>query len=155
MQVFGSESVDDDGNLPLGIVAGLAAAIVSAIAWAAITAATNFQIGFMAVGVGFAVAYAVRFGGRGHDGRFAVASAIIALCGCLLGNFLTVVVVSAPANHLTYLEQLNELLPHVVYAMSRTFQFMDVIFYAIGTYFGFKYATTPLRPRVVAPEQAP
>ncbi len=155
MQAFSSESVDN-GNLPLGIVAGLAAAVISAVAWAAITAATSFQIGFMAVGVGFAVAYAVRLAGRGHDGRFAVASAIIALFGCLLGNFLTVVVMSAPVNHATYFEELNVMLPHVVEVMKSTFQFMDLVFYAIGTYFGFRYATTPLRPQATVPaEPAP
>ncbi len=155
MQVLSSESADN-GNLPLGIAAGLAAAVVSAIAWAAITAATSFQIGFMAVGVGFAVAYAVRLAGRGHDGRFAVASAIIALFGCLLGNVLTIVVMSAPVNHMTYIEELIAMLPHVVEAMKATFQFMDLVFYAIGTYFGFRYATTPLRPRAtVSAEPAP
>lgn len=153
MQVSSPESTVDGGNLALGIAAGLAAAIIGAIAWAAITAATNFQIGFMAVGVGFAVACAVRFAGRGHDGRFAIASAIIALFGCLLGNFLTVVVVAAPDMHVSYPDALFDLLPNIVTVMTKTFSFMDLVFYAMGAYFGFKYATTPLRPRAATLSQ--
>ena len=47
-------------NLPPGVVAGLGAAIVGAAIWAAITAATDYQIGFMAIGVGFLAGFAVR-----------------------------------------------------------------------------------------------
>jgi hypothetical protein len=155
MAVFSSTDVNDDGNLVLGIFAGLVAAVLAGIAWAAITAATNFQIGFMAIGVGFAVAFAVRFAGRGHDGRFAIASAILTVLGCALGNFLTVVVAVAAHDHASYLDVFVGLAPRVVEVMGTTFNIMDVVFYAIGAYFGYKYATRPLRPRVVVPDPTP
>jgi hypothetical protein len=155
MTVFSSTDPRDDGNLVVGILAGLAAAALAAIAWAAITAATNFQIGFMAIGVGFAVAFAVRFAGRGHDGRFAVASAVLTVLGCALGNFLTVVAGVAAHDHASYVDVFLGLVPHVAEVMSTTFTFMDVVFYAIGAYFGYKYATLPLHPRAVVPDQTP
>ncbi|NOT49090.1 MAG: hypothetical protein HOP17_15225, partial [Acidobacteria bacterium] len=46
-------------SLPLAMLAGLGSSLIAAVIWAAISYATNFQIGFMAVGVGFLVGYAV------------------------------------------------------------------------------------------------
>jgi hypothetical protein len=155
MAIFSPTDSTDDGNLIVGILAGLVAAVLAAIAWAAITAATNFQIGFMAIGVGFAVAFAVRYAGRGHDGRFAIASAVLTVLGCALGNFLTVVVAVAAHDHASYLDAFVGLVPRVVEVMSTTFNIMDVAFYAIGAYFGYKYATSPLRPRAVVPDPTP
>jgi hypothetical protein len=156
MQVFSSDDGYDSGNLLLGTLAGAVAALLAALAWAGITAATNFQIGFMAIGVGIAVAYAVRLVGRGHDGKFAIASGVLSLLGCLAGNFLAVVFGVAAHDHASYLAVFVGLLPHVVDVFQQTFNFMDLIFYAIGIYYGYRYATVPLRPRpVVVPEQAP
>jgi hypothetical protein len=44
-----------DQNLSFGIVGGAVAAAVGATIWAIITAVTNYQIGWMAVGVGFLI----------------------------------------------------------------------------------------------------
>jgi hypothetical protein len=74
-------------NLPMALAAGFAAALVGGILWAVITVVTNYQIGFMAVGVGLLVGYAVRYFGKGIDPIFGVAGAVLALLGCLLGNF--------------------------------------------------------------------
>jgi hypothetical protein len=136
----------DRGNLLLGIVGGAVAALIAAFIWAAITAATSFQIGYMAIGVGFAVAFAVRLLGRGHDIRFAIASAVLSLAGCVAGNFLSVVFAVAGHDHAPVLSVASALLPRAVDVLTQTFNIMDVVFYAIGTYFGFRYATTPLRP---------
>ncbi len=50
-------------NLIGGILAGMVAASVGAILWAVITVATGFQIGFMAIAVGFLVGLASRTAG--------------------------------------------------------------------------------------------
>ncbi|HEY5257244.1 MAG TPA: hypothetical protein VIJ12_02595 [Candidatus Baltobacteraceae bacterium] len=134
-----------DGYLPLGIFGGAVAAVIAAIVWAAITAATNYTIGFMAVGVGFVVAYAVRFCGRGHGRAYAISAAILALLGCLLGNFLAACAVAANQNHVAILSAIAVLLPHFAQVISDGFSFMDLVFYAIGAYFGYRYATVPLR----------
>src|SRR5258708_5169082 len=52
-------------NLPLGILAGAGATIVGALIWMAITVATDMHIGIVAIGVGAAVGYAVRYAGKG------------------------------------------------------------------------------------------
>src|SRR5690348_8928868 len=68
------------------IVGGLSAALLSAVLWAVITVATKYQIGYMAVGVGLLVGFAVRLFGAGVDQYFGIIGAFFSLLGCLLGN---------------------------------------------------------------------
>ncbi|HEX2854024.1 MAG TPA: hypothetical protein VHO24_12360 [Opitutaceae bacterium] len=131
--------VADTGNFPAALGAGLVAAIVGAAIWAAVTVATGYQIGFMAIGVGFLVGYAVRIAGRGTDQRFAIAGAVLALAGCVLGNLLTVVGVVAGQENVGFFSLLTKLTPSVaVEFLQISFQPMDLLFYAIAVYEGFK-----------------
>src|SRR5262245_66169208 len=75
-------------NLPLGFMAGLLAAAVGAGLWALITIFVGFQIGWMAVGVGFLVGWAVRVAGKGRHRAFGIMGALLALSGCAVGNLL-------------------------------------------------------------------
>src|SRR5882672_10328355 len=69
-------------NLPMGFMAGLIAAAVGAGLWALVTILTGYQIGWMAVGVGFLVGWAVRAGGKGTHTVFGMMGAMLALGGC-------------------------------------------------------------------------
>ena len=140
-----------NGNLFFGVVAGLVAAVFAAVVWAAITAATNFQIGYMSIAVGFMVAFAMRFAGRGHDRRFGYSAAILAVFGCLLGNFFAACAQVAHDRHLDVFFVVQRLLPHFFEIIKDTFSGMDLLFYAIGAYFGYKYAIAP--PKSAATQQ--
>jgi hypothetical protein len=78
-------------NLPLGIIGGFVAAGLGSAIWAIITAATEYQIGWVAVGVGFLVGFTIRYLGNGVDNIFGIFGAIFSLMGCLAGNFFTIV----------------------------------------------------------------
>jgi hypothetical protein len=138
------------GNLVLATLAGLAAAFVAAIAWGAITAATHYRIGFMAIGVGLIVAFAVRYAGGGHDSRFAYVSGALSLLGCVAGNYFAACALLAADQHVDVLRTVAIVTPHIADFMKETFRPMDLLFYAIGAYFGFKYAMVPLQ-RAAAP----
>jgi hypothetical protein len=56
-------------KLLLGGFAGLAAAILGAIIWAVVTVTTKYQIGYMAIGVGALVGFALRIGKGGESFR--------------------------------------------------------------------------------------
>src|SRR2546426_382091 len=73
----------------LAVIAGCAAMLIGAIAWAAITVATEHQIGWIALGVGALVGWVVSFGKGGRV--FGLLGALLALMGCVLGNFLSIV----------------------------------------------------------------
>ena len=142
----------------ISLFAGLAAAVVAAILWAGITAATSFQIGYMSIGVGFLVAFAVRLSGHSRDPKFAYLSAILSLFGCMLGNYLAAVVMAAQHDHGNMVSMALDNLDRFFRILSATFSPMDLVFYAIGMYFGFKYSLDPnagRRPQQQPPTQSP
>lgn len=128
-------------NLPLALLSGLIAALIGAFLWAAITVVTNYQIGYMAVGVGFLVGYTVRFFGKGIDAIFGVSGAFMSLLGCLVGNFLSLVGFVSNEEGFSYLEVLKiidySLVPA---AMMESFNPIDILFYGIAIYEGYRFA---------------
>ena len=135
------QALRSEQNLVVGALAGLAAALVGAAIWAVITALTQYQIGFMAIGVGFLVGFAVRAAGKGIDPVFGVVGAAFALLGCVLGNLLMVLYFLADKEQMPFLELLSRLdLELVRRVMAATFDVMDVVFYGIAMYCGYKYA---------------
>ena len=84
------ENPRSEQNLLLGVLAGAVWALVGATLWAVVTAATGYQIGYMAVAVGFFVGFAMRHFGKGIDSTFGVVGAGLALLGCALGNLFAV-----------------------------------------------------------------
>jgi hypothetical protein len=138
-------------NLGLGIVGGVAAAIVGAVIWATITVLSEVQIGWMAVGVGFLVGSAVRLLGKGIDKPFGYAGAAISLFGCLLGNVLTICGFVANKEGVP----LSAVLLHINFAaipeaMAATFQPMDLLFYGIAIYEGYRFSFRRITPAEVA-----
>jgi hypothetical protein len=128
-------------NLPVAVIGGFASAVAGAIIWAMITVATGYQIGYMAVGVGFLVGFAVRFSGKGLDNIYGIIGAAFALFGCLLGNFLSVVGFIAEAEGMDYFEVLTVLdFAFIPDLMIETFSPMDLLFYAIAVYEGYKFS---------------
>jgi len=126
-------------NLPFAIAAGILSASIGAVIWAVVTVTTQYQIGWMAIGVGFLVGYAVRTFGKGMDKIYGVIGAGFALLGCLVGNFLSVIGFVANEEKLGYAETLGAFdyaaIPELMMA---TFSPMDPLFYAIAIYQGYK-----------------
>lgn len=128
-------------NLPMAILAGIIAALAGALLWAFITVATGYQVGYMAVAVGFMVGYAVRIMGKGIDMIFGIIGAFFSLLGCLIGNFFSLVGISANAQNLGYVEMLSLVeWASVPAIMAETFSAMDLLFYFIAIYEGFRFS---------------
>jgi hypothetical protein len=128
-------------NLPMGFMAGLVAAAVGAGLWALITIVTGFQIGWMAVGVGFVVGWAVRLAGKGTHGAFGIMGALLALGACAVGNLITVLVIAAGQFEIPVLQVFSRLTPDVVVnVMQATFKPIDLLFYAIAIYEGYRFS---------------
>lgn len=129
----------DEQDFNLGLAAGLVAALIGAALWAGITIVTKYQIGWMAVGVGFLVGFAVRQFGRGIEPRFGYLGAALALLGCGLGNLFAVLGIVAGHEHVSFFTLLGRVrwtaVPQI---MAATFSPMDVLFYGIALYEGYK-----------------
>ncbi len=128
-------------NLVYAIVGGLFLSLICAIAWAAITVSTGYQIGYMAVGVGFLVGFGVRFFGAGIDDIYGYIGGILALLGCLLGNLFGQVGFAAQAEGLGYFETLTFLdVDTIILIYKESFSFMDLLFYGFAIFEGYKLA---------------
>jgi len=136
---FALEQLRSQQNLVGGLVAGLAASFAGAAVWAGVTVATGYQIGWMAIGIGFLVGIAIRTVGKGLDKVFGILGAVLALLGCAVGNLLAVCGIVAQQESMPFLEVLSRLNPTLVQElMVATFSPMDVLFYGIAVYEGYK-----------------
>lgn len=130
-----------DSSIAKGLGGGLLAAVVGSLVWMAITYFTNFQIGWMAVGVGFLVGVAVRWFGRGNGIEYGLVGAVLSLFGCLLGNLLTACVAIAVQESVGIGQVLGSLTADlIVEIFTVTFHPMDLLFYGLAVYWGYKYS---------------
>ena len=136
-------------NLSLAILAGFGSAILGAIIWAVLTVSFEYQIGFMAVGIGLLVGFAVRLG-KGVDKIYGILGAAFSLFGCLLGNFFALVGFFAKNENISLLETLSKIdYAKVPELMISTFSAMDLLFYGIAVYEGYKFSFRKISPEEI------
>lgn len=125
-------------NLPKGLLFASVACVVGAVAWSLISISTGYQIGYMAIGVGFLVGIAMRQG-KGIRPIFGILGALLALISCLLGDFFSLIGVIAQEYDMSFFEVLsstdyNEMMPY----MLEDILSMSLLFYGIAVYEGYK-----------------
>ncbi|MHC1774246.1 MAG: toxin-antitoxin system YwqK family antitoxin [Lentimicrobium sp.] len=132
------------------IIGGILAALVSAALWAVITVAAKYQIGYMAIGVGILVGFGVRFFGSGIDKKFGFLGAMLAVLGCLTGNLLSQIGFYAEEQSMGFLEVLKLLdFSYIPAILAESFSPMDLLFYGIAVYAGYRFAFRQLTPALV------
>lgn len=137
-------------NFPLAVLGGIVAGIIGAVLWGIITVATNFQIGYMAIAIGAGVGFTIRFLGKGVDQSFGYAGGAIALFSCVLGNFLSILGFVANKEELDYLETLVYFdYSYTFILMQETFEIIDLLFYGIAAYEGYKFSFRQLTKKEV------
>ena len=143
-------------NLPKAVVAGLLAATIAGMAWGTITYVTQYQIGIMAVGVGLLVGYAVRTVGQGLDKIFGIMGALFALLGCLIGNYLYTIGFIADEMGLNFLNTFTSIdLAVVPELMVEVASPMDLLFYGIALYEGYKFSFRQLTEQEILANATP
>lgn len=143
------------GSFLVATLAAALAAVAGAVVWAAITATTHFQIGYMAVGVGFLAGWAMRVVSRRGDRAAGVVAGIIAFLGCVLGNVLSAIVGIAQHEHYPMIAVALAVFTHAGFlglVLRDGFDLMDLIFYAIAVYAGYR---TAIAPRAAQPQPEP
>ncbi len=135
--------LESQQNLPMGIAGGAVAAIIGASIWAVVTVMTERQLGLMAIGVGLLVGYSVRITGKGISTNFGVVGVVFALLGCALGNLLSICGFVAIEESMSYFEVVTIVFTQptvIIELMQIMFQPMDLLFYAIAGYEGYKFS---------------
>lgn len=132
-------------DMSYAIVGGLASSVLGAVIWAVITYFTHYQIGYMAIAVGFLVGFGVRYFGAGIDIPFGVVGAAFAVFGCLLGNLLSQIGFIAESESMGYFQVIPFLNIDVILSIyEESFTPMDVVFYGIAGYEGYRFAFRPI-----------
>ncbi len=133
--------IEGNQNLSMGIIGGIIAALIGACAWATVTVLTNYQIGWMAVGVGFLVGYAVRVFGKGLSKIYGYVGATLALTGCLAGNLFSICASISNQEAIPFFDLMSRLKPIIIVdLMKATFHPIDLLFYAIAVYTGYRFS---------------
>jgi hypothetical protein len=144
------DQVNEPSSVPekrlfLGGLVGLVAAIIGAIIWAIVTVSTKYQIGWMAVAVGALVGFALRIGNGGK--AFGILGGFLALFGCVLGNYFSIIAFASAQQHVGFFTMLNSADPvKVGNLMWDDFLSTSVLFYVIAVYEGYRFSIGPTRP---------
>jgi hypothetical protein len=141
--------MNHNGNLLLGILAGLGAAIVGALVWMGVTVATGLHVGYVALGVGALVGLAIRWAGRGTTPVFGFAGAILTIIGCIAGESLTVIQLIAAHQGQGFFDILPRVNPgKLVEAVITDSSPITYLIYAIGVWEGYKLSIFKPTPPV-------
>jgi len=85
------EAETKDPNLPPAILLGIVAAVVGGLIWYAIVALTNYQLGIVAVGIGYLVGLAVMFGaGKKRGPALQAIAVVITLIAMVVGEYFVI-----------------------------------------------------------------
>ncbi|MDX6197158.1 MAG: hypothetical protein QOJ79_309 [Actinomycetota bacterium] len=144
------------GNAGTGLAAAFGAALVGALIWSLITITTDYKIGFAAIGIGLLVGKAVEHFGGG-DARLPIPAALIALLGCVVGDLFTDIHFLAQAANVSDGTVANRVLgsPDLAWSLYKAgFEAMDLVFYAIAAYEGFRFAQVGVAKAQYARAQA-
>ncbi|MHB1278752.1 MAG: hypothetical protein ACYC1Q_10170 [Bacteroidia bacterium] len=142
-------------NLNFAIITGVLTSIIGGLVWALITVTTEYQIGYMAVGIGALVGLGIRYAGRGIDPVYSYLGAGFALFGCLLGNFLSVIGFLSEELGITWMAVLNAVdFSLLIDFMAESSSPIDLLFYGIAVYEGFRFAPRVFENRPAAEELA-
>jgi hypothetical protein len=129
-------------NLAAGVVAGLLAGVVGAILWGGFTALTHFRIGYLALGVGVLVGYAIVQVGQVRTVAVGVTAAVITLVACAAGDTGSVYFQAAHELHTSVGSLLSATNPFTVFREDISHDAFGLVFFAIGAWAAFRYVTT-------------
>jgi hypothetical protein len=135
-------------RLGAAIGAGVASAVLGGLLWAAVVVATNYKTGIMAIVVGIVAGWVVQRTGRSGAPSLGVVGAACALLGCVLGTLFTATWFIAQESGMGIGATLAQVLApaRAIAIVTRSFSAMDVLFYGIAVYEGYKFATKPSSP---------
>jgi hypothetical protein len=123
-----------------GLLAGALVAVLGAIVWGIAVYVTNYEIGILAVLIGYAVGYTVhRVGGVASTGT-AVAAAALAAVGISLGFVVTTLAALAKFLQIGFFDAVNATTDTIGWGnlLSHSVTGLDWAFLAIGAFAAFR-----------------
>lgn len=129
-------------NILSGFLFGAIACIVCAFIWAKITVSTEYQIGWMAVGAGFIIGFTVRLTGNPQSDLQGLLAASLTLACCAIGNVFSGIGFIAQDANIPLVDGLLQFdYSQSVEIYKSMFSPIDIVFYCIAVFEGFKFST--------------
>jgi hypothetical protein len=129
-------------NLAAGVIAGLLAGLVGAILWGGFTALTHFRIGYLALGIGVLVGYAIVQVGQVRTPAVGATAAVITLVACAAGDTGSIYFQAAHESHLSVGTLLSLSSPFTVFREDISHNAFGLVFFAIAAWAAYRYVTT-------------
>lgn len=133
--------VKSQENLIPAVICGAIVGLIGAILWGIVTVVTDFQIGYMAVAIGAGVGYTIRLVGKGVSQIFGFWGGAIAFVSVVLGNVFSIMGIIANYQDVSLVETMLYMdYSYLPQFMSETFSPIDLLFYGIAIYEGYKFS---------------
>ncbi|MHC1682627.1 MAG: hypothetical protein AB6733_06725 [Clostridiaceae bacterium] len=132
------EKLKSNQSLLGGFLGGFLGATAGAIVWALVTAITHYEIGYIAIAVGFLTGFMVKKLGHGFQQHFGYIGAFWSLIGCFVGNILAVLIMISDGSNISILKLID--VDFISYIIEDTFSPFDLVFYLIAVYEGYHFS---------------
>lgn len=123
--------VATNGSIPKAVIAGCVAAVIGGLIWGGISKASGYEIGWVAIGIGFLCGIAVRSIGKGHGPQFQIVAAATALGGIAFGKIFSILLYAKAKN-------LDPSLGEVIQILPQALSPIDALFVAIAVWQAWK-----------------
>ena len=132
-------------SIPRGLLAGIIAGLAAAFIWGLITKITEYEIGWIAIGVGFLVGISVRKFGKGLTPPFQIMGAVIAGLSVALGKVVAACMLASammPADMPMGAWELFTSLSigDMIDLLKESFHGIDLLFYGFAVWEGWQFA---------------
>ena len=142
-----AEALIGEQNFINGLAAAVVATIAGALGWGAISVATGYMIGWVAIGIGVLVGYGMQVFGKGLTAKYSAVAAVLAVVGCLAGNFAAAVMFEMKSYGASVSDVLTGLTINDIIAFyTQTLEAMDLLFWALALGAAWSFATRKLTP---------
>lgn len=136
--ILDKEQLLAEQNLPKAVLLGVIACIVGAVVWGLVSFSTGYQIGYMAIGIGFLVGIAMRQG-KGVTPVFGIIGAALSLLSCVMGDFFSIIGFVSKEYEVSFMNALTGIdYKSVASLMMENLASMTIVFYGIALYEGYK-----------------
>lgn len=133
------EKLNSESRTGLGIIFGLLLGVIGAILWAVVVKVTGYNIGIVAIGVGYLVSEGFVRTGRGTKKSIGIIAGVIALISIFLGEMLTMIVLIAEYWDMSILEAVQNMyiskLPMLVIESTEP---ISIVFYLIAVRYAYQ-----------------
>jgi hypothetical protein len=131
-------------NMVMAAILGILAAIIAGVAWFLLSVLTGYQIGYVAIGVGFIIGHAVIWGaGKKRGASLQILSAAITIVTLLISQYVIVLyyihkyLLEHRADYPGYNGQWIFVSPFNPDVLKGMFSPMGILIWAIGIYFAY------------------